>query len=419
MYRPKKARIKKNHHTKIMRASRRTYLYAAIVLAAIWAGMYIHGIYADPGVEVNDREAVQAAWNDEEMSRFRAQLEHMPVVTVRGEGYAAGYMHGKLLHDEIQAIMSSLGAAITEEGAGGALARGVLLRKAHQLDDHVPEIYRAEMRGVADGAEVSYNEVLLMNTYDDLLYLAGCSSIAVVRGEKGAPSLVHGRNLDYEVEGLADNTVIIRYPDKDMLAIAFPGYIGVLTGVNGSGITLGSLTSEIEDMKLGIPTGFLYRSVLEKARTIGDVERILIEHKTTIGNNVAVASASENAAAVFETTPTSVTRRDAEGYIAATNHFIANEYAGAQEEMIGISESRDRYADLERFYTEAETLDERAVRLALSDFDGGIEEWTSVANYGTVQSVVFLPGEKTVLVAKGKLPPVTEEGFVRYWYGDL
>lgn len=402
-----------------MRISRRTYAYAALALGIIWAGMYIYTIYSDPGVKVSDREAVQAAWNEDEMSKFRAQLEHMPVITVHGEGYAAGYMHGKLLQEEVRSIMSSLGAAITEGGAGGVLARGVLLRKAHQLDERIPEIYRQEMQGVADGAGVSYNEVLLMNTYDDLVYLAGCSSIAVERGEKNAPALVHGRNLDYDVEGLADMGVIIRYADKDVLSVAFPGYIGALTGVNDAGITLGSLTSEIAETKLDIPTGVLYRMVLENARTIDDAERILSERKTTIGNNVAITSAGENAVAVFEMTPSSITRRDGEGYIVATNHFIANEYAGAQEEMIGIGESRDRYDDLERFYAEAETLDERAVRGALSDFDGNIEEWTSVANYGTMQSVIFLPGEKTILVAKGKVSPVTEGGFVRYWYGDL
>lgn len=403
-----------------MRLRPKTYIYICAALAIIGAGTYIYTIYADPNIYVPDRAEVTAAWNADEMSKFRAQLEHVPVVTIQGTGYASGYMHGKLLHDEIQSIMTSVSSAIEGAGFGGNIfVRGLLLRKAHQLDKKIPEVYRQEMQGVADGAGVTYNEILLMNTYDDLLYLAGCSSIAVLRGEKDAPTLIHGRNLDYEVEGLAGNNVIFRYVEKHVLSVGFPGYIGILTGVNASGITLGSLTSEIKETKVDIPTGILYRVVLEEAKTLGDVERVLTEHKTTIGNNLAVSSAGENAAAVFEMTSSSVTRRDAKGYIVATNHFVTNEHVDEQNDMTWIGESRDRYADLERFYEGAEAINERAVRGALSDFDGGIEEWTSVANYGTVQSVIFLPMEKTILVARGMTPPVTEGGFLRYWYGDL
>jgi hypothetical protein len=39
------------------------------------------------------------------------------------------------------------------------------------------------MQGIADGAGVNFNDILLINTYDDMLQIAGCSSMVIPKKE--------------------------------------------------------------------------------------------------------------------------------------------------------------------------------------------------------------------------------------------
>ncbi|HEV8051550.1 MAG TPA: carcinine hydrolase/isopenicillin-N N-acyltransferase family protein [Parachlamydiaceae bacterium] len=52
------------------------------------------------------------------------------------------------------------------------------LEEAQKLEMHIPEDYRQEMRGMADGAGIPYNELLIVNTTMDVMRLFGCSLYA-------------------------------------------------------------------------------------------------------------------------------------------------------------------------------------------------------------------------------------------------
>lgn len=52
---------------------------------------------------------------------------------------------------------------------------------------------------------------------------------------------IQARNLDYNFPILAKTKVILKYPNY--VSVGFPGYIGVLTGMNNTGITLSSHTA--------------------------------------------------------------------------------------------------------------------------------------------------------------------------------
>lgn len=103
-----------------------------------------------------------------------------PIIEVQGTPYECGYQYGqaagKLIRDNIEAYLR-----IFQFHAG--LDRDATLQKAER---YIPEIedYNAhlleEMRGIADGGEISLNEVAMLNTHTELMSavpLHECTSI--------------------------------------------------------------------------------------------------------------------------------------------------------------------------------------------------------------------------------------------------
>jgi hypothetical protein len=86
---------------------------------------------------------------------------HLRVLRLRGTAYQMGYQHGASERAAIRAWVAKevYGRGILEAGRSHA----VLLARAHAVDDRLPQEIRRELRGIADGAGLSYDDVLLLN----------------------------------------------------------------------------------------------------------------------------------------------------------------------------------------------------------------------------------------------------------------
>lgn len=340
-------------------------------------------------------------------------IENIPVVTIYKSGYQAGYQHGELLKDQIKDVINSLNTELLKSNSvKGYLIKTYLLYKAKQLDNFIPQKYREEMKGIADAADVKYNDILLINTYDDLLYLAGCSSIAIPSSEKNQ-YLIHARNLDYTIDILADKNVIFNYPDSHFISVAFPGYIGALSATNLDGITISSHTSVVSENQIGIPTGILYRIAIEESSDLLELDTILNANQRTIGNNLLASSLKENTATVFEITAQKILTRTSNEYLTTTNHFVHDDYLVISDAS---PNSKKRYQALQNIYLYNKTITLEKVMEEMSYFDENPNGWSSLSNMGTVQSVIFIPELKTIYVAKGIKMPVTKDGYIKFEY---
>jgi predicted choloylglycine hydrolase len=343
-------------------------------------------------------------------------IENIPIVYIDGNGYEAGYKHGSLLKSEIEDVVNIMYNVVFDTASlNGRLEYSYTLIHALLLEQQIPQIYRDEMRGVADGADVEYNEILIFNTYDDLLHLSMCSSISAIENAKH-PFTFHARNLDYPIEVLAGKNVILHYLDQEFISVGFPGYIGALTATNYHGISLSSHTAAIANNESGVPSGILYRMIIEHARQLDDVELILNSNQRTIGNNLLVSSLLEKKIAIFQITPKQVHLIESNLHLVATNHFIS-------DSMIVLSppsqNSAKRFRFLDFLYKKSQKLPIDIILSGMSFYDGNLFDWSSVSNKGTVQSVVFIPESHTLYIAKGSETPVTSEGYAVYDYGDF
>ena len=356
------------------------------------------------------------------------QHDGFALIRIAGRPYERGLQHGRLLGEQIRSMREILQRDVIDlHGRGLGLAlRAVMTPILLSFERRVPPELRLEMRGVAAGAGVRYWDILTFNCFDDLLHVLwllppmlarvpfvgnrfACSSFALLSQRTEGGRLLLGRNLDYEVangylagdgavtRALKENVVVIECQPSDghaFTSVAWPGLVGVFTGISRAGLSLACLTSTVNgETPRGTPMPLIYRRIIQYAESLDEAELLLRRTSRTIGNNLLVASAAHDDARVFELSPRMVaTRRPNDGYLTTTNHF-AHPAMAAQQEGWVVPNSLDRRARLEQLCCGQAPTEEQA-RAFLRDTNGLAPDaglWSCLENPGTIYSSVAEP----------------------------
>ena len=363
-----------------------------------------------------------------------------------------GYQHGVLLGDAIRArIGDGLLGGIVQEGQ---VSHFLLIRHAHQTETVIRPEYREEMVGVADGAGVSYSDVLVLNTYDDLvarpwpdestqdLLLSLSSAFAPHFGPPGAPGgpgqdarhrtsghVPSSRALGaFAVFGLAtrDGSLLqvvefgspaphpeelvmrVYQPEEGdgFVCVGPPGEVGCEVGLNEEQISVTALFSPSGDSSLdGVPLPFVLRDVLQNAGDIPGALGILAGEERTIGHNVLLGDGKRpDAQAVEFSTHLYAVFEAQNGFVVRTNHFLDEGLAETQRSLSWWQED-ESWEHLEELLKALEfdygRLDSaramRLVRQIAIDAEGA----PSGANEPEVLGVVLAPGDLEISLVAG------------------
>jgi hypothetical protein len=361
------------------------------------------------------------------------QRDGFRIVRLRGSAYERGYQHGTVLQESVRYIRDAFyrDLLFARSRVLGLSLSGIFLTLAARMERFIPRELRDEMRGVADGAGVSYRDILILNAFDDAIH--GVSKLAAlatwaqrVRGcfacssfvRLGESGPIHGRNLDYMVADsavdpdgivtrvLRENVVLfIHQPSRGraFTSVAWPGYVGIVTGMNVAGISLACHTSWTPGETIhGVPLPLLYRHAIQYSGSLAQLEYLLRRARKTIGNNLSIASASERDARAVELTPGHVsTWSPRDGSLAVTNHF-QDPALGEPQERAGwlFPNSVSRLERLHQLLPETPpTLS--AAQSVLSDATPvrpDLCDWDCLVNPGTIYSTVFEPARLQVSI---------------------
>jgi hypothetical protein len=363
------------------------------------------------------------------------------VLEVAGDAYTRGLQHGMAVADRIRVLRNRLFDQIIYRrgrvvGAGFASVLYSILAKMHP---HIPREIREEMRGIADGAGVKYREILLFNCFDDMLHglmkigpafqsitkhrfiapMIGrfaCSSFVVPaeRSQTGGP--LHGRNLDYFVsdefidpewlvpKALRENVIVLSVRPDDgqpYASVTWPGFIGVVTGMNAAGLSLACHTSVVHRERIGAtPMPFIYHSVMRHATTLDEAEWILRGSRRTIGNNLTMACSNSGEGRRFELSMDLFASHGAvDGLVRTTNHFQDPALKPNQEGWV-VPSSEFRLDRMGQLFGEG-THGPSAACEALTDvtpFSPEQYQWDCMLNPGTIYGTVFEPAERRLWV---------------------
>lgn len=283
-----------------------------------------------------------------------------------------------------------------------------------QIDLYLEESVRAfpqyveEMKSIAEGAQVSFEDYFLNNTYeihdfDFADFEEGHCTIAVSFNQRGA---VVGHNEDWPPEANAIEDLYIL-----KATIGDTTYLGLnyATDISGAGASLNNwgLVQCINSLytskkKIGVPKSLLARAILE-CKDLESAEAIARSTNRASGYNHVLVQGDEVRNIEIAGDSLAVDKLTKEPYVH-TNHYLHPDMLKYEEEKSKSSPAR--YARARELISNDMTKEEMIALLADTQ-----DKQYPICNNGTIGSLVFIPAQKEVWICYGH--PCAGE-FVRY-----
>lgn len=360
-----------------------------------------------------------------------AEIEGLRVLRMAGTPREMGFQHGRELAAEIKEGIEQF---VLGYRCHGIRARYAQIQKRLEQEVDLPAAIVEELDGMVAGMQASGIDLALpllkrdleradlvaLNTIDHW-GLFGCSGFTAWGSATDDGSVLVARNFDFDVDRPAQaiarlNVVLAFEPagGRALLSLAFPGLIGVTSGVNDAGVGaflhVGNGAFGGGEPGRTRPPLMVARELLERcdsADAAGWTRAALAEARVrnSFLFRVTTDGIAAPATAVFEVDPIAVVEqpqpaRGEPPLLIATNHFLARSSGFA-----AIPDSKVRYCSLE------ECADAR-----LADGDGRIdaaEAWEALGRVAqergivTLHSMVWRPRTRELLL--GVSAPVDGE----------
>jgi isopenicillin-N N-acyltransferase-like protein len=298
-----------------------------------------------------------------------------------------------------------------------------------------------EMRGIAAGAAVGFEQIVLVNARTELLQFAqhpalleslktgateGCTGVVVRPQVTRDKQLIHAHNWDWKYQ-CAESCVILRIANEDGPDILTFTEAGALArfGFNACGIciTANGLDCDRDYRRAGVPLALMRRKVLEQAHLALALQIAYCTPKSG-SNNLIISHAASGLVYDFECAPDETFRVEPQnGVLVHSNHWLSPIALTKLQER-GMAEAP---STLHRELRAREALAAKAgdvtvddvVAVMLDDFD---TPWsicypprpaspTDSSTYATVSTLIMRPilGEMRVAML-----PALDRRFTRY-----
>jgi len=312
------------------------------------------------------------------------------------------------------------------------LALPVMAMAARPLLEGVPESLVRELEGVADGAELPFDAVWLLQNAGRLesaenkeaLYNTPlCTFFAAVGDRAGADDLLIGRNLDWADQ---EQPVVAEVHPEQGHAFLHAGFgwnTGVFTGMNDAGLVLcveNAAAPRSSELK-GASIELLLREMLQTLDDPGQAVEFLRARNHFPGYHVLVAgmkSAPPPAPGNGKTSPPKRNGKNGAAVLPAASKSGPCAYVvefgpqvivrepvdglllGSLPETEGLApETKTRYARVTHLLEGERIIGQKEIKKTLADTETGQAPPACIYNASTRHSVVFDPKKRTLHVA--------------------
>jgi isopenicillin-N N-acyltransferase-like protein len=262
------------------------------------------------------------------------------LIDLAGAPHDRGVQYGRQAAPEIDRSVGHYGAQAAALGLDPA-------RLAQLVREYLPVLESfdhrqiEEMRGIAAGAEVSFEQIVLVNARTELLQFArrpalleslkarepdGCTGVVVRPQATRDKQLIHAHNWDWKVE-CAESCVILRIHNEDGPDILTFTEAGALArfGFNARGIciTANGLDCDRDYRRAGVPLALIRRKVLEQAH-LALALRIAYCTPKSGSNNLIISHAASGLVYDFECAPDETFMVEPQnGVLVHANHWLS------------------------------------------------------------------------------------------------
>ncbi len=232
-------------------------------------------------------------------------VEPCPLIEISGPPRERGRQYGAAAVARIRRGLDVYGAHLGDMALNQAAIAGL-------VGEFLPTIaafdatYIEEMRGIAEGAGVSFEDIVLLNARTEILKLGqrpdlrkrlmeregpdGCTGVVALPAATGA-QVIHAQNWDWKME-CAETAVVLRIRRDDGPDILTFTEAGALarSGFNAAGISITAnyLESNRDYTQLGLPLALIRRKVLETPH-LAEAMRTVYATPKSASNNIMIS----------------------------------------------------------------------------------------------------------------------------------
>src|SRR4030095_4039411 len=273
-----------------------------------------------------------------------------PLVEVSGTHREMGQQIGEARREQVQHSVENAHALIYQSYDTLELSWDGAKIQARKYVPFAEERYAQyvdEMRGIAEGANVSFDDVMVVNAMEavtmDALHLTRCTSFAVNETRTADGHVLIAHNEDWVPEDENDVYVVSAKPIDEPPFLAMT-YGGLLPNVGFNAYGIAQLIDSVypNDSRIGIPRLVVARAVLAAKRISGAIGRALVPHRAA-GYNHLLAHESGEMYSIEVSALRFEILHGTDGYMVHTNHYLAPQMKEIENEPEELISSRVRY----------------------------------------------------------------------------
>jgi isopenicillin-N N-acyltransferase-like protein len=273
-----------------------------------------------------------------------------PLVEIAGGPRARGRAYGEAARERIALSVALYRRRLSGIGASSSDVRDAALAYLPRLEAFAADLVE-EMHGIAEGAGVAIEEIVLVNARTEIVADAarrktadrdGCTGVVVLPVRSADRRLIHAQTWDWLAD-CVDTGIVLRVRRDDGPDILTFTEAGGLArhGFNAAGVAISAnyLRSDRDFREPGIPLPLIRRRALEQAHLAQSLGLVVATPKA-VSNNMIV-SHTDGFAVSLECAPDEAFWITPEqGLIVHANHWISGA-ARARVKDTGLAEDPD------------------------------------------------------------------------------
>ena len=256
-----------------------------------------------------------------------------PIADISGTPYEIGLQHGSIFKTQIANSIETYRVMFRDySNLEWEQGKKMAQRYIEPIRDYNPD-YIEEMKGVADGSGVSFDDILTLNARSELVLQAnsnaapevdGCTSIAITPDASVNGHMLAAHNWDWK-DTQRPSMVMMNITQKNgkptIHLITEAGIIGK-TGFNSAGISLYLNALSVDSPPNGLPIHIAMRGILD-SESLSDAMTAAVRMQLGCCANFLIAHKSGEAVDIEISNNDFDVLLPKDGIIVHTNHFLS------------------------------------------------------------------------------------------------
>ncbi len=268
-----------------------------------------------------------------------SDIKPFPLIDMSGSALERGRAYGSQAKDRVHKTLRHYKAQVSQMKLANADIAAIIALVTPAVE-RFDRSYLDEMRGIAEGAGVAFEDIFLVNARTEILKIAarpdlrakllgdapdGCTAVTVMPSATKNGELIHAQNWDWKVE-CSETGVVLRIRSEtgpDILTYTEAGMMA-RSGFNSAGVAItgNNIESSVDYRQVGVPLPMIRRKALECTHVAPAMTMVYTTPKTA-SNNMAV-SHCDGIAINFECAPSETFMLHPEnGLLVHSNHWLS------------------------------------------------------------------------------------------------